>query len=235
MFKDSNLRHWLVSMNDYARREPKVLVSALDDEMVCVDMEKFLRAHFSWFETKAEETVTNIATESAVKLYRYLNVEVLRNQETIDKHFLGFTNPIKCVVMGGTSTFHEFLQPLMHVLHKFPKFKVGNFLRVYVVPTTNSSLANLIAKKDHWYQRNIFIPFQINPLLPMLKEKVTPFGKVRRNFEDDLDALQSEAKPDGRIITYELLEKNLQSYISEAQKFIKLYIYKVRGVGKPTK
>jgi hypothetical protein len=66
-------------MNDYARRELKVLVTALDDEMVCVDIEKFLNAHFEWFENKAEETVSNIAPEQAAKLYRYLNVDVLRN------------------------------------------------------------------------------------------------------------------------------------------------------------
>lgn len=148
---EKNLRHWLVSMSDYARREPKILINALDDEMVCVDIEKFLKAHFQWFKNKAEETVTNIASESAIKLYTYLNVEVLRNQETIDNNFLGFTNPIKCIVMGGTSTFHEFLQPLMHVVTKYPKFRTGNFLRIYIVPTQPFSLANLISKNDHWY------------------------------------------------------------------------------------
>ena len=56
-----------------------MLVTALDDEMVCVDIEKFLNAHFEWFENKAEETVSNIAPEQAGKLYRYLNVDVLRN------------------------------------------------------------------------------------------------------------------------------------------------------------
>jgi hypothetical protein len=149
-------------------------------------------------------------------MYKYLNVDVLRKQETIDKHFLTFTNPIKCVVIGGTSTFHEFLQPLMNVIFKYQKFKVANFIRIYVVPTHQFSLANLIAKKDHWYQRQIFIPFSINPLLPMLRDKFSLFGKMRRNFEDDLNGLDAEAKTEQRIISFELIEKNLQGYLSEA-------------------
>lgn len=66
----------------------------------------------------------------------------------------------------------------------------------------------------------------------MVKDKVIQMGKIRRNFDDDLDALGAEVKPEGRIIVYELLEKNLQSYLSEATRFIKLYIYIVRGIGK---
>lgn len=113
------MRHWLVGINDYVRRDQKILITALDDEMVCVDIERFLQAHFLWFEQKAESTVTNIAPETASSMYKYLNVDVLRKQEEIDKHFLAFTNPIKCVVIGGTSSFHEFLQPLMNVVMKY--------------------------------------------------------------------------------------------------------------------
>lgn len=232
MFTEDHLRHWFVTLNDYARREPRVLKSSLDDEMVCVDIEKFLNKHLNWFESKAERTISNIAPEQARKLYAYLNIDVLRHQENVDDHFFTFSNPIKIVVMGGSSTFHEFLQPLISSLRKFEKIKFINYIRIYIVPLKHFSLADILAKKDHWYQRNIYVPFKITPLTPLLKDKGKKLGKVRRNFDDDVGIIVDDNKDEPKITPMSILENKLQMYLTEANSFLKLYIYEVAGISK---
>ena len=234
MVDDDYIRHWIITLNDFIRSDKDVLKSALDDEMVCLDLSKFFKTHLNWFERRAKQTVLEISEENSQDLYNFLNIDVLKNQDFLDQNYITFANPIKIVVMGGTGTFHEFIQPLIQTIKKFTKFRLASCLRIYIVPTTNFSLADILSQKDHWYQRNIDVPFRVTPVVPLMKGSKP--GKVRRNIDEVI-----KMKPRrGRInevhkfenIVFELLEKKIQTYLTEATKFVKLYLYKIDAIGK---
>jgi hypothetical protein len=87
-----------------------------------------------------------------------------------------------------------------------------------------SPLAAYIAKKDHLYQRLIFVPSTVLPTYPHCVDKHLPEyqSRVKRNIDVFGDLFNGEPK---RLAPMEELEANIQTYLSEAVHFIKLYLY----------
>ena len=83
--------------------------------------------------------------------------------------------------------------------------------RVYILPTTDSAAGYYLSKKDMIYQRNIFVPFAVNPLRPMLSKQnqYDPKYMVKRNFDQNMSLGYKEAAKIHPNMPFELLENQL--------------------------
>jgi hypothetical protein len=89
-----------------------------------------------------------------------------------------------------------------------------------------SPLANYLSKKDHIYQRLIYLPSIVLPIYPINADKhqLEYQSRVKRNIDVFGGFFANEAK---RLLPYEMLEDNIQTYLTEASHFLKLYIYEI--------
>lgn len=69
---------------------------------------------------------------SSDDILRYINKESLERykEKHLDANSFTYTRPCKCMVIGGGSTMHEFLQPLIIALRDNPKMMIFNYVRV---------------------------------------------------------------------------------------------------------
>ena len=77
----NNFRHWLVSINDYSRKEKSVLQSGVDEDLISIDMQRYFKTHLDWFEKEAEQTILNIRNAEISEMITNLNSDVLLNQK----------------------------------------------------------------------------------------------------------------------------------------------------------
>lgn len=56
---EDQLRHELISMNDYIRKNDKIVTDAIDDEMVVRDMMKYLELQMNWLEHSNKSHLTS--------------------------------------------------------------------------------------------------------------------------------------------------------------------------------
>lgn len=87
-------------------------------------------------------------------------------------------------------------------------------------------LSAYISRRDHIYQRIVFLPFTTFPMYPLNFDKQLPEyqNRVKRNIDVFGTYFINEPK---RLLIYELLEQNLQTYLSESVHFLKCYLYKI--------
>ncbi len=117
--------------------------------------------------------------------------------------------PLKFCIMGGDFELHCFLQDLLTVFKNNPNMFLNTDIRVFLVPTRYCSLAHYIAAKDYWYQRNVWVPFRANPLVPRVSQAGQDTGKT----------MQGESMPPDKekdIFPYVIKEGIVQSYLREA-------------------
>lgn len=119
--------------------------------------------------------------------------------------------PIKFCIMGGDYELHCFLQDLLAMFKtkNLDKLFLNTDIRVYLVPTKYCTLAHYLAAKDHWYQRNIWIPFRANPLVPRVSQASLDAGKTMQ-----AETMQSDK--DKEIFPYVIKESLIQTYLREA-------------------
>lgn len=100
---------------------------------------------------------------------------------------------------------------------------------MYILPNCSrvSALASYLARRDILYQRLIFVPATSLPIFPMANDKHLPEfqNRVKRNMDVFGNYFAGDPK---RVMPFELLEANLMTYITEAEHFIKLYVYQVQ-------
>lgn len=91
-------------------------------------------------------------------------------------------------------------------------------------------MAAYIAKRDHIYDRMIFVPSTSLPLYPLSSDKhlVEYQNRVKRNMDVFGNYFTSDGK---NALPFELLEQNIQTYLTEARHFFKFYIYEVSMQG----
>lgn len=233
LLNENVLRHWLYCLNDYSRRDQQVITSGMDEDLVWIELQKYIKQKLTFYEDMARKTVKEIHNDRAAVIMRFLNTPVIEEKES-DKvdNFLNYMSPFKFVVYGGTNTFHEFLQYLIISIDKFPEFSLHNLCRIYTLPTSDSAIGYYLSKKDNWYQKNIFMPFAINPLTPILNKNSVYDSKykMRRNIDLDVDSVLKDFNVK-KLLPIELLERQLQLYLSEASRFIKMYLYSVECRG----
>lgn len=89
-----------------------------------------------------------------------------------------------------------------------------------------SPLATYLSKKDHIYQRMIYLPSVVLPMFPINADKhqLEYQSRVKRNIDVFGGFFANEAK---RLMPFEMLEDNIQTYLTEASHFLKLYIYEI--------
>ncbi len=94
----------------------------------------------------------------------------------------------------------------------------------------SSSIASYISKRDHIYQRLVFVPAVVVPVYPVCSDKNQPEyqNRVKRNIDMFGNYFMNEPK---RVLPFELLEANIQTYLSEASHFIKVYLYEIWALG----
>lgn len=132
LVSEDQMRHSLLSMNDYVRKNDKIVTAAIDDEMVILEMRTFFARQLRWLERRAESVIEHIAQKEVEVIVKYLHTELLEKykEKSLDYHYFTFAKLCNCVVLGGTSTFHEFLQPLIETSRGDAKLRVFNYLRV---------------------------------------------------------------------------------------------------------
>jgi hypothetical protein len=132
LITEDQMRYSFLSMNDYVRKNDKIVTAAIDDEMVILEMKTFFDKQLRWLEKRAETVIEHIAQKEVEVIMKYMNTDLLEKyqEKSLDYHYFTFTKPCNCIILGGTSTFHEFLQPLIETSKTDPKLKIFNYLRV---------------------------------------------------------------------------------------------------------
>lgn len=101
-------------------------------------------------------------------------------------------------------------------------------MQLYIVPNSKdiSPMASYLAKRDHIYQRLIFVPATVVPMYPLCTDRHMPEyqNRVKRSIDMFGNYFMNEPK---RVLPFELLEANIQTYLGEANHFIKLNIYEL--------
>ena len=168
----------------------------------------------------------------------YLNTDILQKfkEKSLDYNSFTYAKTCKCLIVGGSSTFHEFIQPLILAMSSNDKSKIFNYVRVCLFFTTKiyvlsnskdlSPLASYLSKKDHIYQRLMYLPSVVLPMYPVNADKhqLEYQSRVKRNIDVFGGFFSNEGK---RLMPYEMLEDNIQTYLTEASHFFKLYIYEI--------
>lgn len=70
------------------------------------------------YHAEAENVIDNIAHRDVDVLLKYLNVDILQKykERSLDYNAFTFGRNVKGLIIGGGSTFHEFIQPLVQAL-----------------------------------------------------------------------------------------------------------------------
>ncbi len=81
---------------------------------------------------EADQVVDIVADMSSDEIAKYLNIDVLQRfkEKNLDYNAFTYARPCKCMVIGGGSTMHEFLQPMIAALKSNEKMRIFNYLRV---------------------------------------------------------------------------------------------------------
>lgn len=81
---------------------------------------------------EADQVVDIVADMSSDEIARFLNVDVLQRfkEKNLDNNAFTYARPCKCMVIGGVSSMHEFLQPMIIALRSNEKIRIFNYLRV---------------------------------------------------------------------------------------------------------
>lgn len=171
-------------------------------------------------------------------LKKHLNTAALQKfkESALDFNSLTFTKPCKCLVIGSTGTFHEFLQPLVLAMKSSQKVRIFSYLRVitnyqiFVVSNGRriSSIASYVAKRDPIYQRLIFIPGTSLPIYPTTTDLAQSEYQNRMKRKMDVFGNYFSSDPK-RILPFEVLEANIHTYLTEASHFMKLYVYEIEA------
>lgn len=182
----------------------------------------------------AEKVIDSIYNQETPELFKYLNTEILQRfeEKSLDYHPFTYSKICKALVVGSCSTFHEFIQALVLSINQSPQLKIFNYIRVYVVSNSGdiNPLATYLSRKDPVYQRLIYVPSVVLPIYPLDSDKsfIEFQNRVRRNI--DVFGPYFSKELNSRLLPYELLENNLQTYLTESSHFIKVYLYEVNGL-----
>jgi hypothetical protein len=136
---------------------------------------------------------------SALSYDRIIKLMEANRKPTLPLH----EQPLKFVIIGGDIELNYFLQDFLQVYMTNPKLFVSVDFRIYLIPTKNFALAQLVASKDVWYQRNVYIPFNTNPLIPKLDPQ-----------QDNLKANNDGDKE--KLFPFDMKESLIQTYLREA-------------------
>ena len=134
-------------------------------------------------------------------------------------------SPVKFMLIGGETELFNFLQDLMSIYTSEPHLFRRCDLRIYLAPSSYSSIAQYIASRDHWYQRYIYIPFKENPIIPKMED----VSKSQSDLQGQGKTMSDINSADKRIIFPAIMKENLlQTYVREANYKFAPVVYQIK-------
>jgi hypothetical protein len=123
------------------------------------------------------------------------------------------------VIAGSDKLLHSVVSNVFSLKQRMPSILEGVDLKFYVVPFEKNRVASFLARRDLWYNRNIFVPFRT-------KMFVLPW--VKPSHQTMHDEKSADASP---LCQY--YRDVVQSYVREANHSLPIRVYTCSGWNAP--